>query len=168
MCDVPVSGGRNGFVRLAEIVGNTRREEGVPGFYKGLTASYLGISETIVTFVLYEASKTHLDHGAELGQVHEVHDGAGRYLHSRYVELMIAAGSSKLISTTICYPHGILIVHSLQLPSFLFASPILILILTLFEIASLAHSKQQAQKCAAIGSRFSLLDCELFSYYFFP
>lgn len=33
------------------------REEGIRGFYKGLTASFLGIAETAFYFVLYEKAK---------------------------------------------------------------------------------------------------------------
>lgn len=31
---------------------------GVAGFYKGISASYFGISETVIHFVIYEAIKT--------------------------------------------------------------------------------------------------------------
>uniref|UniRef100_A0A8C9G0V2 Solute carrier family 25 member 33 n=1 Tax=Pavo cristatus TaxID=9049 RepID=A0A8C9G0V2_PAVCR len=34
--------------------------EGVRGFYRGLTASYAGISETIICFAIYESLKKHL------------------------------------------------------------------------------------------------------------
>lgn len=36
------------------------RESGLIGFYKGITASYFGISETIIHFVLYEFIKSKL------------------------------------------------------------------------------------------------------------
>lgn len=34
------------------------RTSGVIGFYKGITASYVGISETVIHFVIYEALKS--------------------------------------------------------------------------------------------------------------
>ena len=34
--------------------------QGIVGFYKGLTASYYGISETVIHFVIYEAVKAKL------------------------------------------------------------------------------------------------------------
>lgn len=34
--------------------------EGIRGFYRGLTASYAGISETIICFAIYESLKKHL------------------------------------------------------------------------------------------------------------
>lgn len=33
------------------------RTSGIAGFYKGITASYFGISETVIHFVIYEAIK---------------------------------------------------------------------------------------------------------------
>lgn len=36
------------------------RESGLRGFYKGITASYFGISETVVHFVIYETLKRKL------------------------------------------------------------------------------------------------------------
>lgn len=33
------------------------RTSGIIGFYKGITASYFGISETVIHFVIYEAIK---------------------------------------------------------------------------------------------------------------
>lgn len=34
------------------------RTSGITGFYKGITASYVGISETVIHFVIYEAIKS--------------------------------------------------------------------------------------------------------------
>lgn len=36
------------------------RTNGLKGFYKGITASYFGISETVVHFVIYETIKKKL------------------------------------------------------------------------------------------------------------
>jgi solute carrier family 25, member 33/36 len=36
------------------------QQNGLRGFYKGITASYFGISETMVHFVIYEALKKKL------------------------------------------------------------------------------------------------------------
>lgn len=38
-------------------MGRIYRTSGVFGFYKGITASYVGISETVIHFVIYEAIK---------------------------------------------------------------------------------------------------------------
>jgi solute carrier family 25, member 33/36 len=36
------------------------QNNGIKGFYKGITASYFGISETVVHFVIYETLKRKL------------------------------------------------------------------------------------------------------------
>lgn len=37
------------------------REAGLRGFYKGLSASYAGVSETVVQFVVYEKIKKYVE-----------------------------------------------------------------------------------------------------------
>src|SRR5690625_3966622 len=41
-------------------IGNVYKSSGLLGFYKGITASYFGISETMVHFVIYEFIKSKL------------------------------------------------------------------------------------------------------------
>lgn len=43
---------------VTECVGKIYRTSGLIGFYKGITASYFGISETVIHFVIYEAIKS--------------------------------------------------------------------------------------------------------------
>lgn len=43
---------------VRECVAKIYRTSGVAGFYKGITASYAGISETVIHFVIYEAIKS--------------------------------------------------------------------------------------------------------------
>lgn len=40
-----------------ECIRKIYRSSGILGFYKGITASYFGISETVIHFVIYEAIK---------------------------------------------------------------------------------------------------------------
>lgn len=42
---------------VRECVRKIYRTSGIAGFYKGITASYFGISETVIHFVIYEAIK---------------------------------------------------------------------------------------------------------------
>lgn len=44
-------------------VANIYNQAGLKGFYKGITASYFGISETVIHFVIYEALKAKLVSG---------------------------------------------------------------------------------------------------------
>ncbi|KAF8159195.1 mitochondrial carrier [Crassisporium funariophilum] len=71
------------------------REEGARGFYKGLTASYLGVTEGTIQWVLYERLK--LSMAAE-----------GQGAMSEWLGMLGSAGSAKLVATLITYPHEVL------------------------------------------------------------
>ena len=71
------------------------RESGLFGFYKGITASYFGISETILHFVTYEFIKS------KLNQRFANSDSQSRFLQS-----MAAGAVSKTFASIIAYPHG--------------------------------------------------------------
>lgn len=45
---------------VGQCVTNIYQQSGLRGFYKGITASYMGISETVIHFVIYEALKAKL------------------------------------------------------------------------------------------------------------
>lgn len=76
--------------------------EGLRGFYRGITASYAGVSETIIHFVIYEALKqqlrnSHHSLSPPLTLSPNSHDFFG---------LMGAAAVSKACASCIAYPHG--------------------------------------------------------------
>uniref|UniRef100_A0A8C3DVG8 Uncharacterized protein n=1 Tax=Corvus moneduloides TaxID=1196302 RepID=A0A8C3DVG8_CORMO len=80
------------------------RTEGLRGFYRGVTASYAGVSETIIHFVIYEALKQELrnsqhSHSPALTLRPNNHDFFG---------LMGAAAVSKTCATCIAYPHEVI------------------------------------------------------------
>mmetsp|Transcript_2914 Transcript_2914/g.3903 ORF Transcript_2914/g.3903 Transcript_2914/m.3903 type:complete len:341 (+) Transcript_2914:366-1388(+) len=86
------------------------REEGIRGFYKGLVASYFGVSESALQFVLYEklktAMKTHKYHlmnstsnkptPAELEDV-----------NLSPLEYLTMASAAKLVAAAATYPHEV-------------------------------------------------------------
>lgn len=45
---------------VRECIRRIYKQSGFIGFYKGITASYFGISETVIHFVIYEAIKAKL------------------------------------------------------------------------------------------------------------
>jgi solute carrier family 25 protein 33/36 len=72
------------------------REEGIRGFYKGLTASYLGVTETTIQWVLYERLK-------KLSSATE-----GQGMIPQWLGMLGSAGSAKFVASMITYPHEVL------------------------------------------------------------
>ncbi|XP_035443562.1 mitochondrial carrier protein Rim2 isoform X2 [Spodoptera frugiperda] len=75
---------------------------GIRGFYKGITASYMGISETVVHFVLYEGVKARLMAARSV-------DGVPSDQRSPrdFLEFMGAGAFSKTVASCIAYPHEV-------------------------------------------------------------
>lgn len=69
------------------------------GFYKGITASYFGISETVVHFVIYEAIKANL-------VAYHCRSPDDSKSSRDFLEFMVAGAVSKTIASCIAYPHG--------------------------------------------------------------
>jgi solute carrier family 25 protein 33/36 len=78
-------------------------EEGLRGFYKGLGASYIGLSESSIQFVLYEKFKA--ERLASKLAKHQPTDGKPPTLSQ--VEYIFFAGAAKLIASVITYPHEV-------------------------------------------------------------
>ena len=76
------------------------RTEGIRGFYRGLTASYAGISETMICFLIYETLKKKLSE-SQLTSRNREQKGA-----SDFLSLMLAAAFSKGCASCVAYPHG--------------------------------------------------------------
>ncbi|XP_026872095.1 solute carrier family 25 member 33 [Electrophorus electricus] len=79
------------------------RTEGVRGFYRGLTASYAGISETMICFLIYETLKKHL----AAGRLATPADNGGKG-PSDFLSLMVAAAFAKGCASCIAYPHEVI------------------------------------------------------------
>ncbi|XP_071527169.1 solute carrier family 25 member 36-A isoform X1 [Panulirus ornatus] len=74
-------------------------QQGIFGFYRGITASYYGISETVIHFVIYEAIKAKLI---------AYRQGNPNNRSTRdFLEFMLAGATSKTIASSICYPHEV-------------------------------------------------------------
>ncbi|XP_050665800.1 mitochondrial carrier protein Rim2 isoform X3 [Leptidea sinapis] len=89
-------------VTALECIKRIYARHGIRGFYKGITASYMGISETVVHFVLYEGVKARLM--AARGR-----DGAANDTRSPrdFLEFMGAGAFSKTVASCIAYPHEV-------------------------------------------------------------
>lgn len=87
-----------------ECVRRVYQTDGLRGFYRGMSASYAGISETVIHFVIYENIKRRLLQAraaAHMDEEDEVVRDA-----SDFVGMMLAAATSKTCATCIAYPHG--------------------------------------------------------------
>lgn len=71
------------------------REEGIRGFYRGLGASYLGVTEGTIQWVLYE----------HLKKLSIAVDGQNTF--SQWLGMLGSAGSAKFVATMITYPHEV-------------------------------------------------------------
>ena len=71
------------------------REEGVRGFYKGLSASYLGVTEGTIQWTLYERLK----------RLTATTEGKGGVME--WVGMLGSAGTAKCVASLITYPHEV-------------------------------------------------------------
>ncbi|KAL8198349.1 UNVERIFIED_CONTAM: hypothetical protein K2H54_006235 [Gekko kuhli] len=78
--------------------------EGVRGFYRGLTASYAGISETIICFAIYEKLKKHVNNF----RLSPSPSGGSERKSTNFFGLMAAAAISKGCASCIAYPHEVI------------------------------------------------------------
>jgi solute carrier family 25 protein 33/36 len=84
----------------------TIRKEGIPGLYRGLTASYLGVAESTMQWMLYERMKLALARREERIKT------SGRPLTAwdqtvAWTGKITAAGSAKFIAALLTYPHEV-------------------------------------------------------------
>lgn len=89
------------------------RQQGVPGLYRGLSASYLGTVETALHLVLYEQLKV-LFHRS-LGHWSEGKSKGWDEVAS-WISTSGAAGSAKLAAGLIAYPHEVVRTRLRQAP----------------------------------------------------
>lgn len=78
--------------------------DGLRGFYRGMSASYAGISETVIHFVVYEGIKQRLLEtraNTRMSQEKGTKRGA-----SDFMCMMMAAATSKTCASCVAYPHG--------------------------------------------------------------
>jgi solute carrier family 25 protein 33/36 len=79
------------------------RQSGLIGFYKGITASYFGISETIIHFVIYEFIKAKLK---EM-QIRRLRNQSEQTNNLYFFQYMAAGAISKSFASILAYPHEV-------------------------------------------------------------
>ena len=88
---------------LSSVIRRIHAEGGIRGFWKGLTASWWGISETMIHFVIYEylkkclARRHELDRGLRKSEERTAID---------FIGFMMCGATSKTCATCVAYPHG--------------------------------------------------------------
>lgn len=103
------------------------REEGIPGFFKGLTASYWGVTEGALHFVVYERIKAKLvaDNRKRIARGDYLKRNAPPPDPERLTSLqyLTAAAFSKLIASMATYPHEVVRLRMREQPKFVGAAP---------------------------------------------
>lgn len=87
-----------------ECIRKVYQTDGLKGFYRGMSASYAGISETVIHFVIYESIKQKLLEYKIASTMENDEESVKEA--SDFVGMMLAAATSKTCATTIAYPHG--------------------------------------------------------------
>ncbi|KAK3869440.1 hypothetical protein Pcinc_025241 [Petrolisthes cinctipes] len=82
-----------------QCIRRTYRQKGISGFYRGITASYYGISETVIHFVIYEAIKARL--------IAYRQGNPNNRTTRDFLEFMLAGATSKTFASSLCYPHEV-------------------------------------------------------------
>lgn len=85
-----------------QCIRNTLQSHGIRGFYSGITASYYGITETMVHFVIYEAIKAKI-YGLSPRSIAPDEERTVKDM----LRFMVAGATSKAIATCIAYPHEV-------------------------------------------------------------
>ncbi|KAJ7324893.1 hypothetical protein JRQ81_017913 [Phrynocephalus forsythii] len=89
-----------------ECIRKVYKSEGFKGFYRGMSASYAGISETVIHFVIYESIKQKLMEYKSASAIDEEDESVRE--PSDFAGIMMAAATSKSCATSIAYPHEVI------------------------------------------------------------
>ncbi|KAK5859790.1 hypothetical protein PBY51_021318 [Eleginops maclovinus] len=89
-----------------ECVRRVYQMDGLRGFYRGMSASYAGISETVIHFVIYESIKRKLLEYKAQSSMDKEEETVKEA--SDFVGMMFAAATSKTCATSIAYPHEVI------------------------------------------------------------
>lgn len=89
-----------------ECVRRVYQTDGLRGFYRGMSASYAGISETVIHFVIYESIKQRLLEAKAATHMDGAEDTSKDA--SDFVGMMLAAATSKTCASSIAYPHEVI------------------------------------------------------------
>ncbi|OQE24066.1 hypothetical protein PENFLA_c010G10164 [Penicillium flavigenum] len=104
---------RNSF----DCIKQTVRHEGIRGLYRGLSASYLGVTESSLQWVMYEQMKMYLARRDALKQADPAYDYTSWDSAELWGGRITAAGLAKLVAAAITYPHEVVRTRLRQAPT---------------------------------------------------
>lgn len=99
------SGARDRFTGSVQCIAQIWRVEGIRGFYRGLSASLLGVAEGTIQWTLYEKFKAM-----------RRRTSGSQVIEEGWLDRIGAAGGAKLIATMITYPHEVVRTRLRQAP----------------------------------------------------
>ncbi|KAG0197054.1 hypothetical protein BGX28_009436 [Mortierella sp. GBA30] len=96
------------------------KSEGIRGMYRGLSASYLGVAEGTIQWVIYEQLKTALAERRRVANMNRDSSSKGYVVGGKdieeWVDFLGAAGAAKFVASAITYPHEVLRTRLRQMP----------------------------------------------------
>ncbi|WEW57483.1 Pyrimidine nucleotide transporter, mitochondrial [Emydomyces testavorans] len=100
-----------------DCIRQTVRHEGIRGLYRGLTASYLGVTESSLQWVMYEEMKRVLARRAAHRLADPTHVPGWSDFGEEWGGKLVAAGSAKLFAAAVTYPHEVVRTRLRQVPT---------------------------------------------------
>lgn len=89
---------------VTDVIKRIYKTKGLLGFYKGVSASYFGITETALYFVIYEQLRAyHMSSSSTSSSS----SSSSSNEHIKYLNLFISAGFAKTLASCLCYPHEV-------------------------------------------------------------
>ena len=94
--------------QIVKLIHNIWKTDGLKGFYRGLTATYVGVTETVIHFVIYEHIKSEVTrHNFKVRGTNEKNI-------VDFLQFMMAAATSKCIASVAAYPHEVIRTRLIQ------------------------------------------------------
>lgn len=101
---VDAAAGQVAYRGYADVIRSIFREQGIPGFYKGLQASYWGCTEGAIQFLLYEQCKTRL---LERENLRRSQRGLPPTEELSKLTYFCSAAAAKMVASVATYPHEV-------------------------------------------------------------
>jgi solute carrier family 25, member 33/36 len=99
--------GQRKYKNYQEVIKAIYKEEGPPGFFKGLTASYVGCIEGAIQWIVYEKAKKFLSMPRPVVSATGEYSAPEKERTPTPTEYFLAAAASKFIAVCLTYPHEV-------------------------------------------------------------